>query len=164
MYTLFADSDSTGVTINPGFDFIDESRKFETTHRARSGAGYSYKVGMRNRFKFSVKFVDSSFAAKVNSAWSENTNLFFVADSSDLVYRMRIQNRETPINQFIKPFDDLYGGTIELESYRATGNFCIRRDVPIGDYGSVATAVTSSSDYGLITIEADNCNIDWGSV
>jgi len=164
MYRLFVDSDTAGPSFDPEFDLTDDSKKFEARHRVRSGANYTYKLGMQHRFKMGVRFVDSSFAAMVNSAWSNNTDLFFAADSSDIVYLMRIKNRMKPINRYIRPYDTLFGGVIELESHLATEAYCMRIAVPIGDYGSVAVAVSSSYDYGSVADAVTNCNIDWGAL
>jgi len=157
-------SGSSPVEFDPEFDVKEEDTRTRFKHRTRGGKSFSYDFGEKKRFKMGVRFVDSSFAAKVNSAWSNNTNLFFSTGSDDLVYLMRLANRQKPIRQYIEPHREYFAGSLELESYMSTGNTCVFYSYPSGDYGSVSSASTSSYDYGAVNAAVTNCPIDFGGL
>jgi len=68
-------------------------------------------------FKFTVNYVNSSFNAIVNSWWDTNTNLLFMKQGETQVYSVRLSNRSSPIDGFVKPYDDLFKGIINLGTY-----------------------------------------------
>ena len=55
--------------------------------------------------------------AVVNSWWESNTELLFMKVGGTQVYSVRIENNNAPIRKFVEPYDDLYEGKIELETY-----------------------------------------------
>ncbi len=115
-YRLFVDS-SNGVTINPDYGYKLEDSKIENEHRVRTGARYVYKWGSFNKWSIPVSYVNSSFMAIVNSYWQSNTALLFKSESAAAVYSVQVTNDKLPIAEFIKPYDTLYKGVIELETY-----------------------------------------------
>lgn len=115
-FRLFVDS-STGLTVEPEWDYKEEDEKIETRSRVRSGAEYVYKWAEFQKIKFKVSFVDSNFKSIVNSWWSNNTDLLFMEEGSSVVSSMHISNKKTPVGQFIKPYNTLFKGTIELSTY-----------------------------------------------
>lgn len=115
-YDLFVDSDNS-LQFDPEFDYADEERKVEDSHRVRSGGLYRYKWASYRRFKFSMAFVSSSDAAIVNSWWLSNTELLFMNTSDSAVFSVQLVNADKPLGQFQKPYVDLYKGIIELETY-----------------------------------------------
>ena len=116
LYRLFVNS-STGLDIDPEYDYEEGAEKQESSHRSMTGRLYKYKWGSFRSFKFSTQFVNSSFMSIVNSWWESNTELKFMKTNGTEVYSVRIENRETPIRQVIEPYDDLFKGRIELETY-----------------------------------------------
>lgn len=115
-FILFVDS-STSVEIEPDYQSSEQDSKIEDVHRTRSGGRYHYKWGDYFRRMYSVSFVDSAFKSRVNDWWNENTALLFMEDGSTQVHSVRIVNIAQPIGGYIAPYDDLFTGTIELESY-----------------------------------------------
>jgi hypothetical protein len=115
-YRLFVDS-SNGVTIEPEWDFKYQDKKIEDEHRMRSGGRYVYKWGSFKKWKVPVNYVNSSFMAIVNSYWASNTALLFKSQSDSAVYSVQITNDDLPIAEFVKPYDTLFKGVIELETY-----------------------------------------------
>jgi len=113
-------------------------------------------------FNFGIRFVDSSFASTLNQWWLDNRDIMFAENSADIVYFLRMINEKPPMREYISPYDTLYSGVIELESYMSSRNSCIRNGFPSGDYGSIADAVTVSEDMGSIVDEVTNCEIDYG--
>ncbi len=116
MYRLFVDS-SNGVDVYPEYDMTDASRKVEARHRTRAGAEYVYTFGEYTQIKFSVKYVNSSFRAIVNSWWASNTDLLWMEEGGTEVYSVRLMNKALPVGKVIKPYSDKFQGTIELGTY-----------------------------------------------
>lgn len=162
MYTLWVDS-ATPLQFDPEFDITNRTKKNQSEHRTRSGKQFTYKWADVYSFKFGIKFVDSSFASTLNTWWLNNRDLYFTEDGSGIVYSMRIMNETIPMKEYIMPYDTLYSGTIELESYSADV-FCTNVSVPSGDYGSIADAVTESFDMGSIVEPVTNCEINYGTI
>lgn len=113
---LFVDS-SNGISIEPEWDYAEIDKKIEDEHRTRGGGRYVYKWGSYRKWKLPVSLVDSSFAAVVNSWWLSNTQLRIKSESSAQVYSVQITNDAKPLGEYTKPYDSLYQGTIELETY-----------------------------------------------
>lgn len=115
-FRLFVDS-SNGVSIEPEWDLAEPDKKIEDEHRTRAGGRYVYKWGSFRRWKFAVSYVDSSFAAVVNSWWLSNTQLLFKSESAAAVYSVQLMNDEKPVSRYVRPYDTLFSGVIELETY-----------------------------------------------
>lgn len=115
-YRLFVDS-STGVSLDPTYEFERRDTKVEDQHRTRSGARYVYKWGQYAKFKVPVEFVSSADASQVNSWWGANTKLLFKNESDSTVFSVQIVNKNLPMGEYQQPYDDLFNGVIELEGY-----------------------------------------------
>lgn len=115
-FRLFVDS-STGLDVFPEYDFKDSGEKIETRLRTRDASEYVYKWSEYQKIKFSVAFVNSEFKSVVNSWWSSNTDLLWMEVGGTSVTSVHLVNKDKPIDRFQKPYTDLFGGTIELESY-----------------------------------------------
>lgn len=115
-YRLFVNS-SNGVTLYPEWDYTENDKKIEDRHRTRSGAEYVYKWGGYRQRKFSVRYVDSATMAIVNSWWNSNTPLLFMKEGDTDITSCYLTNRDKPISKFIKPYDTLFEGVIELGEY-----------------------------------------------
>lgn len=116
MYILFVDS-SNSVSFDPEWDYEEDDKKIENRHRTRSGKEFVYKWGDYRRRKFSVSFVDSSTAAIVNSWWNSNTPLLFMREGDTDITSCYLIGRDKPLGKFVKPYDNLYKGVIELGEY-----------------------------------------------
>lgn len=100
------------------YDYKNELKKIEQTHRSRSGRRYVYTWAEYERLKFGVKYVSSSGQSLVNSWYRNNTKLIYSeTDSASIITSCQLVGRKVPIGQFVKPYNDLYKGVIELESY-----------------------------------------------
>lgn len=115
-YLLFPSS-GNHVTLEPEWDFDRNDKKIEDVHRTRAGREYRYKWSSYRVFKFGNTFVTSGVAAVVNSWWDSNTNLLFMKSGDTQVFSVRLVNKDLPFGRFQKPYDDLYQGNIELETY-----------------------------------------------
>lgn len=116
LYRLFVDS-SNGVDVNPEYDFQLKDKKVEARHRVRSGKEYVFKWGDYQGFKFGVRYVNSEFKSLVNSWWQSNTELLFMKVGDTDVFSVRLFNREPPVNKYEVPYDDLFRGKLELNTY-----------------------------------------------
>jgi len=115
-WVLMVDS-SDGVVVQPEWDFKRAGQKIEDSHRARSGKRYVYKWGSYDRFEFSLEFVSSADACKVNSWWGGNTDLLFVQEGQTDVSSVRLVNDSRPLESYVRPYMDYYSGKLELETY-----------------------------------------------
>lgn len=113
-------SSAAQVSVFPEFDFKEPDQKIETKIRARSSRHYAYKFSGFKAWDFSVKHVNSSFKAVVNSWWNTNTVLQFYEVQSGAaisdVSTVRIMNSSKPISAPILPYSDLFQGEIRLET------------------------------------------------
>lgn len=110
------DSASNVVSMNPDYDFKNEGKKVENIHRTRSGANYRYTWGSFERVKFKVEDLSSADQCRINSWWSANTPLRLFDTGSTVIVSGFLVNGSKPIDQYVKPYVDLFKGTIEMES------------------------------------------------
>lgn len=115
--------ESNFVTVEPEYNFKDSGYKVETRHRTRAGKEYTYKWGDVGQLKMEVKYVNSSFKAIVNSWYGDNTDLLWAEKGAGGgiggadITSLHITNKSKPISGFMKPYDDLFKGIIELGTY-----------------------------------------------
>lgn len=115
-WRLFVNS-ADGLSLDPEFSFKQATRKIESRHRSRDASEFVYKWGEYDRFSVPVMYVNSETQSIVNSWWSSNADLLFKSESASAVYSVHLVNRELPIGEFIKPYDTLFKGVIELAVY-----------------------------------------------
>lgn len=109
-------TDSVDVfSFYPEYDFTDSSFKNEEVTRTRDGSEYRYKFGEVTRIDFTVRYVSSADATKVQNWYSDNTSLFLYDDVH--THSIRIVNTSKPLSKRVRPYDDLFEGKLELESY-----------------------------------------------
>jgi len=116
-FRLYHTSSATGVDIEPEWNFSTPSEKVESRHRTLDGSEFVYKWGQVDAIKLDVAFVNSSFQAVVNSWWSSNAELLWAEVGQTAVSSVHIVNKKTPIDSFVKPYDTLFKGKLELETY-----------------------------------------------
>jgi len=115
-FRLYVNS-TTGVTIEPEYSYEENADKVENRYRSRDGSEFVYKWGEYSKWKLPVMYVDETFRTVVNLWWSNNTDLLFKNESSSAVYSVHIVNGDKPVKNVIKPYIDLFRGTINLETY-----------------------------------------------
>lgn len=108
---------SNVVSMEPNYDIKFSAAKIESSHRSRSGANYRYKWGEFSRVILSIEHVTSADMTRVNSWWGANTPLRLFDINSTVVSSGYIVNAGKPIDSYIMPYTDRFGGTIELEGY-----------------------------------------------
>lgn len=106
------------LEVLPEYDFKDTSEKIESVHTTRAGNRYVYKWGDNDAAKFGVKFVTSSQRHVLNNSWwAGNQKLLFVDTPGSFTWDVQIISKKKPIDSFVKPYIDMWKGTIELGSY-----------------------------------------------
>lgn len=107
------------VQIYPEYDYKGGEIQLRNQMRTPSGKGYLYKHGDYEKFQFTVNYLPASSAAIVNSWWDTNAKLLFLITSGDIteVHSVVIMNKDTPFQQFNKPYADKLKGKVLLEGY-----------------------------------------------
>ena len=106
---------SNQLTVYPEFGYKFRQKKVEERKRTWSSDEFIYNYSAYKMFDVPVSFVNSSFKAVVNSWWGANTILQWYEVGTTDVSTVRVVGNQTPIDQLIKPYDDLFKGTIKLE-------------------------------------------------
>lgn len=115
-FLLFISS-GNDVTLKPEYDYVDPIIKQEVQHRGEAGNLYQYKWGSYQEFKFSIKYVNSSDRAIVNSWWASNAQLSWQPETGGTIYSVKLLNGSQPINSRVMPYDDQFAGVIMLGTY-----------------------------------------------
>lgn len=115
-FRLFVDS-SNGVSLDPLWNYKENLIKKESSHRTLASNYWVYKWSSYRKFKFGVEFISSGDMAIINSWHDTNTKLLFKNESSSSVYSVMLMGKDSPISKFVKPYDDEFKGTIDLETY-----------------------------------------------
>lgn len=112
-------SSSDAVTLYPEYNYKGGEVQLRTEHRTKSGKMYLYKWGEYRKIQFNVNYLPASDASLVNSWWDTNTELLFfiTSDTATEVHSVVLMNKDTPFQQFNKPYADKYKGKVLLEGY-----------------------------------------------
>jgi hypothetical protein len=107
------------ITLYPEYDYKGGEIQLRTEHRTKSGKLYLYKWGDYSKFQFNVNYLPASDASLINSWWDSNTELLFLITSGTAteVHSVVLMNKDTPFQQFNKPYADKYKGKVLLEGY-----------------------------------------------
>ena len=87
--------------------------------RGKTGKHFEYKWGDWRKLGMDLQYVTPSDVSIINSWWDSRAELLLFIESSTAteVHSVMIMNEETPLAGFVKPYDDLYMGTLKLETY-----------------------------------------------
>ena len=107
------------VQLYPEYDYKGGEVQLRNFMRTPTGKGYLYKHGDYDKFQFTVNYLSGSAAAIVNSWWDSNAKLLFLITSGDIteVHSVVIMSKDTPFQQFNKPYADKLKGKVLLEGY-----------------------------------------------
>ncbi len=107
------------VQLFPEYDYKGGEIQLRNQMRTPSGKGYLYKHGDYDKFQFTVNYLSGPDAAIVNSWWDTNAKLLFLITSDDIteVHSVILMNKDTPFQQFNKPYADKLRGKVLLEGY-----------------------------------------------
>lgn len=105
------------IEFEPEYDYKEDHKKMESRHRTKAGREYVYKWGEYRQFKMGTMYVTSYQKSVINSYWNNNTELMFVQSGNLEVNSVLIMSSTLPVGSLIKPYNDLFKGTIELGTY-----------------------------------------------
>ncbi len=115
-FPLFLATDSSQVVnLEPEYGFEYKAKKIQTDLRNQNGGLVQYKWAEYTEFKIPVKFITELEFFYITEWWKGNSNLIFTFQSSG--HSVRVINKEAPIDKYVKPYTDLFQGTIELSTY-----------------------------------------------
>ena len=105
-------------TLNPDYSFQEQAQLIKRQHRTLAGDMHTYSWDKFFAYSVPLRFLSDSHAALINWWWENQFNLAFTLDTSDSesTYICRITNGQQPIGSRIRPYDDLWQGTLRLES------------------------------------------------
>ena len=110
-------SSASQVSLEPEYSYKDSAVKIENRHRTRDGSQYKYRWGKYDKIKFTVRYINSETQSVINTWWDTNVRLEWYEEGSIDVRSVYINNKNKPIDMFIRPYYDKFQGTIELEGY-----------------------------------------------
>lgn len=105
------------VYLNPEYDLKQSDKKLESKHRRPIGQQEIFKWGNYKKNEFSIKYISRDQRSIINSYWSTNTELIFTQSGQAEINSVHLTNKNIPINQFVLPYNNLFQGVIELETY-----------------------------------------------
>lgn len=120
MNFLLGISSADAITVHPQHEKYRNSLKHERSEsRGKTGKHFEYKWGSWRQFKMELKYLNTSDMSVIDSWWDSRAELLLFIESSTAteVHSVMVMNDETPLGSFVKPYDDLYQGTLELETY-----------------------------------------------
>ena len=98
-----------------------EQENIESQNRSDSvtlgGRYVDYKWSDQKRFNVPVRYLPSSEAALFNRWWKNGYNLMFTDNTSDenTIYITRLANTQQPFSNPMRPYNDLFEGTLAFE-------------------------------------------------
>jgi len=115
---LMANSLSS-VLVFPRYQgFLNSSQKVGSKYTTDTGAYFNYTWVIKERVKFTVSYVNSSFRSVVNDWWENNTDLIWIpTDVTSGSFNVRLVNKTAPISKLSEPYDKRFEGIIELGSF-----------------------------------------------
>lgn len=108
---------SYSLDLDPDYGYEEKDKRIETVHRVRDGGLFVYKWGSFKGWKVPVSYVNSSFKSIINSWWMSGAELVLTTNSGTIVNSVLIRSKRLPVSKLIKPYNDLFKGTIDLETY-----------------------------------------------
>lgn len=126
VYALYLDSVLTQIdpiVLHPEYGLREQALVMQSRHRTRAGDAYAYRWGRYSAFQVPLRFLADSHADLINWWWEGGFYLAFTLDTSDSesIRVVRIANERQPIESRVAPYEDLWQGTLELESIHAGG-------------------------------------------
>lgn len=106
------------IQLSPEWSFEERAQLLRAQHRTRAGDLHTLIWGQYFAYTMPLRFLSDSHAELVNWWWERQWPLLLTLDSSDSesLCVVRITNDAQPIGRRMRPYDDRWEGTIELES------------------------------------------------
>ena len=109
------------VVLHPDFAMEEMARQIASEHRTLSGDMHTYVWARYCAYSVPLRYLPDSHADLLNWWWERRFNLALTLDTSDSesTYIVRIVNDRQPIGRRVRPYDNLWEGTLKLESINA---------------------------------------------
>lgn len=112
---LFVDS-STAVGLDPEYSYESPAEKNQNRIRTTTGAEYVYTFAVYQTYDVPVMFVNCADMVQIYSWWAADTELYWL-EPGGVAQSVRITNKSFPLSKRIKPYNNLFQGTIKLSSF-----------------------------------------------
>jgi len=111
------------IRLYPEWSFEARSELIRSRHRTRAGAQHDLIWSKYLAYSMPLRFLPGSEAELLNWWWERGFPLLLTLDSSDSegLHVVRIVNETQPIGRRVRPYPDLWEGTLRLESTDAGG-------------------------------------------
>ena len=122
-YLMVTSGASNTVELYPEWDMKIRKAKIQDAHRTTDGSLYMYKwvIGgtgpAYTEFEVPLMHIDSGTKDQLESWWLSNQSLYFVEDGSSESHIVRIIGDEFGFEENVKPYKDLFKGTLKLSTY-----------------------------------------------
>jgi hypothetical protein len=106
------------IPLHPEWSFEERAQILRAQHRTRSGLLHTLVWEKFFAYTVPLRFLSDSHAALINWWWERQWALLLTLDTSDSesLYLVRIANETQPIGRRVRPYEDRWEGTLELES------------------------------------------------
>ena len=118
LFDSVADSGTNPITLQPEWSFQQNQTAIRTQHRSQGGELQVWDWSNYLAFSVPLQFVDSADATRINSWWQAGDPVALTLNSSEANSTViaRIVNQQLPLNQFHRPNQNLWQGTLFLEA------------------------------------------------
>ena len=106
------------ISLFPEWTFQERARLIRNQHRALGGELHTHVWDKYFAYTVPLRFLPDSHVELINWWWQSQFDLLFTLNSSDSEsrYIVRIVNDVQPVGRRVRPYDDLWEGTLQLES------------------------------------------------
>ena len=106
------------IDLFPEWSFIEQHRSIESQHRSLGAVHRQHHWENFGAWQVPLRFLSDSHAALLNWWWENDFRLAFTLDTSDSesIRTVQITNQQQPIGRRIRPDQNLWEGTLMLES------------------------------------------------
>jgi hypothetical protein len=106
------------IPLYPEWSFEDRGELIRSQHRTRAGVLHNLVWEKFLSYSMPLRYLPGSHAALLNWWWEQDLALLLTLDSSDSesLHAVRIVNDTQPFGKRIRPYADLWEGTLRLES------------------------------------------------
>lgn len=107
----------SGIFVDLEYNLTDASRKVEASHRTKFGEMYRHVFGQYRRAEVGAVNVSSASMCAINSLWGATEPVVLYGADNAVIASGYLVNPSAPIDKLMKPYTDLFMGTIELEEF-----------------------------------------------
>jgi len=117
---LLGITSANAIDLHPMPSKYNQARKQKRSGtRTRDGSYFEYVWYTHGKWTISTEFLSGTDASIVNSWWESRAELllFVTSSTATAVNSVMMMDTNEPFGKFNKPYDNLFKGTIKLETY-----------------------------------------------